>query len=139
MHKAEKKIHSLLADPTKQVNHSNGYLTLLWRMIMVERNISITHWDNLVRKWLDTPVAGKMREGKVRSSDRNNLCKEVVRSNMTWNVLLKILRVLNPISVDLTLTIKWRFGAPSSYTINIPIADINKQSQEKGEQTNETK
>lgn len=124
--KPEKKIDKLLSDQSKHLSHSNGFLTFLFRKILHDQNVNVNTWNRLLNQYINRLVNGKPIEGKARSTERNNLCKEVVRSNMTWAVFLKGIRVLNPLSIRITIDIEWRAGAPSSHSIKVLISDIDK-------------
>lgn len=116
----------MLSDQTKKINDSKGFLTFLFRKILHDQNITINTWNRLLDQCINRPVNGKPREGKARSTERNNICKEIVRVNMTWGVFLKGIRVLNPISIRLTVEIQWRAGAPTNHSIKIPIIDLER-------------
>jgi hypothetical protein len=134
--KQTKAIRGLLSDQNKQLEHSKGYLTFLWRKILLERGISISNWERLLNAYLNRPKGGKRREGKDRSSDRNNLCKELVRPNFTWNVLMKGIRILNPISVKITFEFTWPFQQTSKHSIVIKVSDIDEvENQEDNKET----
>lgn len=124
--KPEKKIDSMLSDQTKQINHSKGFLTFLFRKILHDQNITVNTWNRLLSQYINRPINGKPREGKARSTEQNNLCKEIVRSNMTWAVFLKGIRILNPIAIRLSVEIQWRAGPPTMHSVKIPIIDLDR-------------
>lgn len=121
-----KELHSMLLSPTKDVTKARGILARLFRQIMMDLNITPMMFNNLMIKYLSNPANGNFNDGKSRSSERGNLIKEIRRPNMSWNVFLKCLRFLNPISIRFEVHLSW--GGKRSTTIHgidIKLANSN--------------
>lgn len=100
----------LLNDPDKGVREARGVLSVLWRQLLVVREIDGWRWDRLMKNFLADPRNGIQNNSRDRSSARGNLNKELKRDDMTWRVFLKALNFLDPVRVVFTVKITFKDG-----------------------------
>lgn len=124
--KPDQKIAEMLNSPTKGKEEARGLLTGLWRQILYDRQISGGLWSTLMTQYLNDPQNGVPSEGKKRSSDRNNLNKELSRQDITWNVLFKGIKLLGAVRIKLDLTMTYPSGREWTHTITKQIKSNNK-------------
>jgi hypothetical protein len=132
-----KNIYSLLNSSDKKENEARNVLSKLFRRICRECNILPSRYDMLMKKYLDDPRNKIPKEGKKRSSDRNNLNKELARDDMTYNTFLKALRLLAPERVKLTVSLEWRAGIVTEHAAVFKVKDIDTTEQEETISDNE--
>lgn len=100
----------ILNDPNKRVGEARGVLSVLWRQLLVARDIDGWRWDKLMKSYLADPRNGIQNNSRDRSSARGNLNKELKRDDMTWRVFLKALNFLNPVRVEFSVKITFQDG-----------------------------
>jgi len=105
---SDKKITKLLESRTKGTEFSAGMLSKLWRVILRDRDVSPSLWTRLMTNYLNDPKNNIPSEGKKRSSDRNNLNKELARPDMSWNVFYKGIMLLAPMRIKVDITLVFR-------------------------------
>lgn len=109
----------LLNDPDKRVGEARGVLSVLWRQLLVVREIDGWRWDKLMRDFLADPRNGIQNNSRDRSSARGNLNKELKRDDMTWRVFLKALNFLNPVRVVFSVKITFKDGTTNEVTAKL--------------------
>lgn len=100
----------LLNTDDKGVQQARGVLSVLWRQLLVIRNIDGWKWDKLMKAYLADPHNGIQDTSRDRSSARGNLNKELKRDDMTWRVFLKAINFLAPVRVVFSVRITWADG-----------------------------
>lgn len=100
----------LLNDPDKRVREARGVLSVLWRQLLVVREIDGWRWDKLMKSFLADPRNGIQDTSRDRSSARGNLNKELKRDDMTWRVFLKALNFLAPVRVEFSVKLTFQDG-----------------------------
>jgi hypothetical protein len=109
----------LLNDPDKRVGEARGVLSVLWRQLLVVRDIDGWRWDKLMKNFLADPRNGIQNNSRDRSSARGNLNKELKRDDMTWRVFLKALNFLDPIRVVFSVKITFKDGTTNEVTAKL--------------------
>lgn len=97
----------ILHDPDKKIDEARDVLSKAFRTILRESRFSVIDWNNSMPRYLEDPRNRIPQNGKDMSSARGNLSKELSRNTMTWNVFMKGLSFINPISAKLTLEIEF--------------------------------
>lgn len=120
-------IRRVISADDKREGESKNILTKLFRRILKDRGITPSRWSQLMNRYLNDPANKIPLEGKKRSSDRNNLNKELARPNMSLNVFMKGLRLLNPVRARITLDLEWHFGITTQHVVTFA---INKDDRE---------
>jgi hypothetical protein len=141
MSEPDKKINKILESETKAAEDSQGVLTRLWRNILKDCRVMPATWARLMTNYLNDPRNGIPAEGKKRSSDRNNLNKEVARLDMTWNVFFKGLKVLGVQRFKIEITLEWKGRDPTVHTLIKKVSNTNEPIETQtnnGEVTNDT-
>jgi hypothetical protein len=76
-----------------------------------------------MKRYLNDPRNGFAGNGKMRSSERGNLIKEIRRPDMTWKVFQKCIQFLDPLGVEFEIRLKWRNGKTTLHTLRVKSAD----------------
>lgn len=121
----DKKITKILESESKGKEEARGVLSHLWRVILSERKIMPSAWARYMSEYLSDPRNGIPTEGKKRSSDRNNLNKELSRPDMTWNVFYKGLKLLQVVRFKMDITLTFPSGRSSTHTTVVNIRRKN--------------
>lgn len=132
----DKKITKLLETSHKGRGEATGVLARLWRELLGVCNITPQMWTQLVTNYLNDPHNRIPREGKKRSSERNNLNKELSRPNISWNVLYKGIKVLAPIQLKIDITLSFPGGKTKSVSL---VKNVKALSAVTGEDSNDAR
>lgn len=114
-----KDLNRLLVDPRKEQHLARGVLARFYRRILWDLDIKPTEMNKLVLQFLDDPRNGIPNNGKARSTERGNLIKELTRTEMTWKVFIKHLKLLRPTKLTLVIHAEWRSGLKSEHAIGL--------------------
>ena len=93
-----------LLDPRRGISKATNTPAKLWCKILDDLDIEQHKLSRYIQRWLDSP-ANRGLDSDKRSSVRGNLSKEMVRSEMTWKVLMKCITVIAPFKIDVTITL----------------------------------
>jgi len=94
---AKNKLHRMLAAPDKEVKKTsgaNGVLARLFRIILLDLNVTPSRFGSLLQHYILDPRNGVADNKKDQTSARGNLTKEFYKPQMTWKVFLKAMRFL---------------------------------------------
>lgn len=109
----------ILEDPLKHESMVHGYggvLAGLGARIIYEMKISVPRWLSLMNDFVTDARNGAQTENqKDRTSMRGNLTKEFSRPQMTWKVFIKLLRFLQIVKFQLTITAYHATGKVSQH------------------------
>jgi len=97
----------ILHDPDKKIDEARDVLSKAFRTILRESRFSVIDWNTNMPRYLGDARNRIPQNGKDMSSARGNLSKELSRNTMTWNVFMKGLSFINPVSAKLTLEIEF--------------------------------
>ena len=101
------KKRDILESLDKGVDQAKHPLASLLRIVLRDLRINPYRWAQLMDNYLSDPRNGIPQTPKDRSSERGNLNKELRKPKITFNTLMKGLRLLNPVSVRLELHLRW--------------------------------
>lgn len=125
-----KELNDMLSSPTKGVEEASGVLARLFRLILMDLNISHMGLNSLMIRWLEDPRNGIANNGKSRSSERGNMIKEMTRGDMTWKVFVKCIRFLAPIEMRFEVHLKWSAKKTTVHGINLHIHEAIREEQD---------
>lgn len=97
----------ILHDPGKKIEEARDVLSKAFRTILRESRFSVADWNTKMPDYLKDRRNGIPQNGKDMSSARGNLSKELSRNTMTWNVFMKGIAFMNPVSAKLTIEIEF--------------------------------
>lgn len=115
----------MLSSPDKNLTETTNPLARLFRLVLRDHNVSYEQFNRSMSNYLNREQSAASRSKKEQSREKGNLVKELSGSSFTFKNFTKALRVLNPVSAELTLTLKWRRNQESVHTIIMNIQDPN--------------
>lgn len=115
----------MLSSPDKHVSETTNALARLFRTILKDHNVGYDQFSKSITGYLNREQTSAPRSKKDQSREKGNLVKELSGSSFTFKNFTKGLRVLNPVTAELHLTLKWRRGQVSTHSIVMNIQDPN--------------
>lgn len=89
-------INLMLASHDKRIREASGILSRLYRLVLLERNITPYKWNMLLTSYLDRMAEQPGMSQDTITNERNNLRKGLSEPNMTFGMLTRGLAILNP-------------------------------------------
>lgn len=120
---SNKNLQEILEDPSKKVTQTTNAMARLFRLILKENNIGYGQLSSNINRYLERQQTAVARGKKAQSRERGNLVKELSNDSLTFNNFIKGLHVLNPVSVELAVTIRWRRGAITRHAVEMNISN----------------
>lgn len=111
-----RSVRDLLADPLKGTNRAQGILCYLFRHVLLWRNVNLFSWNRRTTIYFKKPH-------NQDNPDKGNLNKALTTDDFTWSTFKKAVDFLNPVSAVLIITLTWRAGHKSEYSIVIDPAE----------------
>lgn len=111
----------MLNDPSKKVGESNNILARLFRTVIFDLNISHEQLSRNIGNYLNRQQSSVARSVKEQTRERGNLVKELAQDALTWKNFIKGLQVLNPVSAEIKLTLKWGRGHETEHKVHIAV------------------
>lgn len=121
---SNKKMQDMLTDPDKKVNETVNVLARLIRQIFYDLGIDYPRLNRDINRFLNEQQQEVHRSTKEQTRERGNLVKEICGDELTWKNFVKAIKVLNPISMEIQVTLKWR-RTQTIHTVNVNVAGIN--------------
>lgn len=134
---SNKNLSELLRDPEKGVGRATNVVSRLWRTILRDNGVNHSQLNTLIHEHIRKDEKSAALSHKRKSQEKGNLIKELENDKMTFKNLMKGLRVLNPLQVDFTITIKWNRYTTSTHTVQVdmknssPTTDGSDESDDK--------
>ena len=122
---SNKDLQEMLSSPDKHVSETTNALARLFRTILKDHNVGYDQFSKSITGYLNREQTSAPRSKKDQSREKGNLVKELSGSSFTFKNFTKGLRVLNPVTAELHLTLKWRRGQVSTHSIVMNIQDPN--------------
>lgn len=122
---SNKGLQEMLSSPDKNVGETTNALARLFRTILKDHHVGYDQFSKSVTSYLNREQASAPRSKKDQSREKGNLVKELNGSSFTFKNFTKALRVLNPVSAELSITLRWRRGQVSTHSIMMNIQDPN--------------
>lgn len=114
-----------MSSPDKRLGETNNALARLFRTILKDHQVGYDQFSKSITNYLNREQMNAPRSKKDQSREKGNLVKELSGNSLTFKNFIKGLRVLNPVSAELTITLKWRRGAETVHNIVMNIQDPN--------------
>lgn len=127
---SNKELQELLSSPDKNVTETTNPLARLFRTVLRDHNVGYDQFSRSMTRYLNREQHAAGKSKKEQSHERGNLVKELRGNSFTFKNFAKGLRVLNPVSADLTLTLHWKRGQSTVHTISMNIQDQDHDSEE---------
>lgn len=131
---SNKVLQDMLADPEKKTNETNNGLARLFRGILYDLNVDWGRLNRDINRYFDRQQLEVKRSVKEQTRERGNLIKELCGDALTWKNFVKGIQVLNPVSMELQVTLKWRKGIETVHKVNLNVANINQPDNEDDEE-----
>lgn len=103
----------------KDEEGSPGKLTQIFRTLCAKAGKDFRNLSQEIDAYLNNPKFRVKTQGRQRGNDKGNLKREVVRDEITWDVLLKGLRSLNPAVTHFKVTLEWSPGQTTEHALRI--------------------
>lgn len=104
------RVSELLSDHEKKVNEGRNLITRLWRKILHSRRMSVAQWSKQMSLYLSDPMNNIGNNPKRVSQARNNLQKEILKDNMTWNNFEKAIKFIGAFKMRITVELHYPNG-----------------------------
>ena len=108
-------------------------------MVLSHHNVGYDQFDRSITNYLNREQQAASRSKKEQSREKGNLVKELVGNSFTFKNFTKGLRVLNPVSAELTLTLKWKRNQETVHTIIMNIQDPNEDGDDQDDTVGDNK
>lgn len=122
---SNKDLQHILSSPDKRIGETTNALARLYRTITKDHNVGYDQFSKSITNYLSREQMNAPRSRKDQSREKGNLVKELTQNSFTFKNFIKGLRVLNPVSAELTITLKWRRGAETVHSVVMNIQDPN--------------
>ena len=122
---SNKDLQEILSSPDKNIAETTNALARLFRLVLRDHGVGYDQFNRSITNYLNREQQAAERSKKEQSREKGNLVKELSGNSFTFKNFTKGLRVLNPISAELSLTLKWRRNQESVHTIVMNIQDPN--------------
>lgn len=109
------EVDVMLRDKHKLIDEAKGDLAILFRRILLQRNIQSIEMQRYMRQWLNDPRNRIPNDGARRSYERGNFFKEITKSHMSWKVFVKCLKFYRLKNVSITIKGEWEDGTQGEY------------------------
>lgn len=114
------QIQRLINSKDKGSGRTSNLIAKLFRVILVDLDISLDKYTILRNKWLNNPANHIKNDRTSRATASSNLTKDIIRDTMTEPVLLKLLNILKVESLSVTISLKRRgFSKATEHTVMI--------------------
>lgn len=125
--KKSNPIDQILNSPGKgrtEPSGVRGFWAAFYRGILDDINMNPMWWHSLMEEFLSDYRKGAGEQPKKKiTSMRGNLIKELGKPEMTWKVIYKGIRFLQPIKVEVILRFHWRTKRITEHTQTIDFGD----------------
>lgn len=122
---SNKELQNIMSSPDKRLGETNNALARLFRTILKDHQVGYDQFSKSITNYLNREQMNAPRSKKDQSREKGNLVKELSGNSLTFKNFIKGLRVLNPVSAELTITLKWRRGTETVHSIVMNIQDPN--------------
>lgn len=120
---SSKDLQEILSSPDKNLGETTNALARLYRTILRDHNVGYDQLSTSITRYLTREQTEGSRSREDQSRDKGNLIKELTGTSFTFKNFVKGLRVLNPVSAELSITLKWKRGVESHHSIVMNMQD----------------
>lgn len=108
----------------REAPDNHNFLRILWDMIYDSFGYTEATWKKAVTEYLDNPINGYDDRRNIKSSERSNLRRGLLCSNMTIENFTKALRIIDPAKISLTLELQLDSDAWTKHTVTMDGASL---------------
>lgn len=127
---SNKVLQDILSDAEKKTNETTNGLARLYRGILYDLNVDWPRLNRDITRFLDRQQTEVERSSKEQTRERGNLVKELCGDALTWKNFVKGIQVLNPVSMEIQVTLKWRRGIETIHKTNLNIGGLSPDNNE---------
>lgn len=120
---SNKDLQEMLSSPDKNITSTTNPLARLFRTVLMDHNVGADQFTRSINAYLNREHRIANKSKKEQSQEKGNLVKELNGTSFTFKNFAKGLKVLNPISAELTITLHWRRNQTSVHTIHMNIQE----------------
>lgn len=102
-----KDMHRILSLDDKGVSEAVSTAAKLFRMILMDLNVTPMQWDRMLREYLKKPISGVANDRGKLSSQRSNFNRNLSRPRITWRKFREGIDILSPVHVNYELDLDW--------------------------------
>jgi hypothetical protein len=114
------KIQRLINSKDKGSSATRNVIAKLFRIILVDNDITLDKFTSLKTKWLNDPNNHVRNTRTARSTASSNLIKDILKNTMTIDVFLKMMSLLKVESIAFSVTIKRKnYSKPTEHSVVI--------------------
>lgn len=115
----------MLNDPNKKVGESTNILAKLFRTILYDLDVTHGQLHRNILNYLEKQQMSVQKSVKEQTREKGNLVKELASNSLTWRNFVKGLQVINPVSAEIRVTLRWKRGRETSHVVNVNIQGID--------------
>lgn len=116
------KIYDILTNPNTAIRSTSCPVARIWRNILADLGITPIHFNELLNAYLNDPANGVPKD--KRSHTRGNRLKELARDEMTWDLLMKGLKILDPEFAEFSIMLRWSKTHTTYHSIGMPMKPL---------------
>ena len=120
---SNKNLQHIIDKQDKAINESTNILARLFRTILRDLNIPYSSLVHSIDLYLDKQQLAVKRSTKEQTREKGNLVKELGNNSLTIKNFVKGLQVLNPVSVEFQVSLKWRRGQITVHRVELNMRD----------------
>ena len=122
---SNKNLQEMLNDPNKKVGESTNILAKLFRTILYDLDVTHGQLHRNILNYLEKQQMSVQKSVKEQTREKGNLVKELASNSLTWRNFVKGLQVINPVSAEIRVTLRWKRGRETSHVVNVNIQGID--------------
>lgn len=103
----------------REAPNNHNFLRELWDMIYESFGFTEASWKKAVTEYLDNPINGYDDRRNIKSSERSNLRRGLLCSNMTIENFTKALRIIDPAKIMFTMELQLDSDAWTQHTVTM--------------------
>lgn len=128
---SNRELQNILSSPDKNVGDTTNALARLYRTVLRDHNMGYDQFSAAITRYLTRASSDGERSREDQMRDKGNLIKELTGDSFTFKNFIKGLKVLNPVSAEIHLILKWKRGRETVHTIVMNIQDVNESDDHK--------
>lgn len=113
--------------------------TSIFLAVAQKIGLRFSQWSQLLKEWEYCPSSGIRDTRTARTHARSNLNKDLLNPHGTWDAMIKLLKAIRVVRIDLKITchFNWRkpttvdlsfdTGVPKAFGVKLPPVNITKE------------
>jgi len=116
--------YDVFKDDDFGINRTRDFLTRFWRQILLEVNMDPLTLTEKMDAFMRNPRNRHIMRGKSIQSLRGNLRKALLKEDkLSWRNFERGLVLLNPVSAEFEVKLKWGNGQTTVHKTIVPVSD----------------